>query len=91
MNVAQWLAASARLRPDAPALLTGFDLDADYRTFASRAAAIGAALSRDYGINPGDRVALFAANCTQYLECLYGIWWIGAAVANYVSVLEPLK
>src|SRR5690606_34290751 len=19
-------------------------------------------------------------NCTQYLECLYGVWWIGAAV-----------
>jgi long-chain acyl-CoA synthetase len=79
MNVAEWLAASARLRPDAPALLTGFDLDADYATFARRAAAIGAALSRDYGIVAGDRVALFATNCTQYLECLYGIWWIGAA------------
>jgi long-chain acyl-CoA synthetase len=79
MNVAEWLAASARLRPDAPALLTGFDLDADYATFARRAAAIGAALSRDYGIAAGDRVALFATNCTQYLECLYGIWWIGAA------------
>ena len=78
MNVAEWLAASARLRPDAPALLTGFDLDADYATFARRAAAIGAALSRDYGIAPGDRVGLFATNCTQYLECLYGIWWIGA-------------
>jgi len=26
----------------------------------------------------GDRVGLFATNCTQYLECLYGIWWIGA-------------
>src|SRR5450759_2010097 len=37
-----------------------------------------AALSRQYGIAPGDRVALFATNCTQYLECLYGIWWIGA-------------
>ena len=78
MNVAEWLAASARLRPDAPALLTGFDLDADYATFARRAAAIGAALSRDHGIAPGDRVGLFATNCTQYLECLYGIWWIGA-------------
>jgi long-chain acyl-CoA synthetase len=78
MNVAEWLATSARLRPDAPALLTGFDLDADYRSFARRAAAIGAALSRAYGIAPGDRVALFASNCTQYLECLYGIWWIGA-------------
>ena len=50
MNVAEWLAATARLRSDAPALLTGFDLDADYATFARRAAAIGAALSRDYGI-----------------------------------------
>jgi len=79
MNVAEWLAATARLRPEAPALLTGFDLDADYKTFAHRAAAIGAALARDHGITPGDRVALFAGNCTQYLECLYGIWWCGAA------------
>jgi long-chain acyl-CoA synthetase len=78
MNVACWLAATARLRPESPALLTGFDLDADYRTFARRAAAIGAALSRDHGIAPGDRVALFASNCTQYFECLYGIWWVGA-------------
>jgi long-chain acyl-CoA synthetase len=79
MNVAEWLAATARLRPEAPALLTGFDLDADYKTFARRAAAIGLSLSRDHGIEPGDRVALFASNCTQYLECLYGIWWCGAA------------
>ena len=78
MNVAEWLVATARLRPEAPALLTGFDLDADYATFARRAAAIGAALSLDHGIGQGDRVGLFATNCTQYLECLYGIWWIGA-------------
>jgi long-chain acyl-CoA synthetase len=78
MNIACWLAATARLRPQAPALLTGFDLDADYRTFARRAAAIGAALTRDFQIAPGDRVALFATNCTQYFKCLYGIWWIGA-------------
>ena len=79
MNIACWLAATAKLRPEAPALLTGFDLDADYQTFARRAAAIGAALSREYGIGPGDRIAVFASNCTQYLECLYGIWWMGAA------------
>src|SRR5579863_7225305 len=78
MNIACWLATTAKLRPDAPALLTGFDLDADYRTFARRAAAIGAVLARHHEIAPGDRVALFASNCTQYLECLYGIWWMGA-------------
>ncbi|NEW97064.1 AMP-binding protein [Rhodopseudomonas sp. BR0G17] len=78
MNLAEWLAASARLRPGAPALLTGTTVDADYATFASRAASFGAALARDYGIAPGDRVALFAHNCTRYLEALYGIWWAGA-------------
>jgi long-chain acyl-CoA synthetase len=78
MNIACWLAATAKLRPDAPALLSGFDLDADYKTFARRAAAIGAALARHHELAPGDRVALFASNCTQYLECLYGIWWTGA-------------
>src|SRR3984893_18204470 len=79
MNIACWLAATAKLRPEAPALLTGFDLDADYRTFARRASAIGAALARDHSIAAGDRVAVVASNCPQYLECLYGIWWMGAA------------
>src|SRR3977135_3484735 len=78
MNVAEWLAAPGRLRRDPPALLTGFDLDADYATFARRAAAIGAELARTYDIQACDRVGLFSTNCTQYLECLYGIWWIGA-------------
>jgi len=79
MNLAEWLAASARLRPGAPALLTGTTIEADYATFAARAASFAATLQRDYGIAPGDRVALFATNCTQYLEALYGIWWAGTA------------
>jgi acyl-CoA synthetase (AMP-forming)/AMP-acid ligase II len=80
MNVAQWLAASASFYPDAPALLRGTHVEADYKTFAHRAAAIGAGLVRDYRIQPGDRVALFMSNATQYLECLYAVWWIGGVV-----------
>ncbi len=78
MNIANWLASTARLQPGAPALLTGLVIDADYATFAKRAAAIGAYLAREHAIRPGDRVALFMYNSTAYLECLYGIWWIGA-------------
>jgi long-chain acyl-CoA synthetase len=77
--MAEWLASSAHLRPDAPALLTGARVDADYLTFARRAAAVGRHLAQRYGVAPGDRVALFMTNCTAYFECLYGIWWIGAA------------
>ena len=80
MNIAEWLAASARLYPSAPALLRGTRIEADYAVFARRAASIGAGLRREYGIQPGDRVALFMSNCTQYRECLYAVWWIGAAV-----------
>lgn len=78
MNLAEWLATSARLHPRAPALFSGPRLEADYATFARRAAGVAAALKRDYAIAPGDRVALFLSNCTAYLECLYGIWWCGA-------------
>ncbi|MGP8122578.1 MAG: class I adenylate-forming enzyme family protein [Xanthobacteraceae bacterium] len=77
MNIAGWLAATARLSPAAPALLRGCDVEADYATFARRAASIAAGLFAR-GVAPGDRVALFLHNCTEYLECLYGIWWAGA-------------
>ena len=73
MNIANWLAQTAKLHPQSPALLRGTTLDADYATFARRAAAVGAHIAQACGIQAGDRVALFASNCTQYLE-----WWIGA-------------
>ena len=78
MNIAEWLAASARLHPASAALLKGAVIDADYATFARRAAALGAALRRTHDIQPSDRVGLFMTNCTEYLECFYAIWWIGA-------------
>lgn len=78
MNLANWLVRSARRTPEAPALFRGTELEADYREFARRAAAIGAALAVDHAIAPGDRVAIFAANSTQYLEALYGVWFAGA-------------
>lgn len=77
MNIANWLASTAHLKPGAPALLTGRVVEADYATFAARAAAIGTYLAREHGVRPGDRVSLFMYNSTAYLECLYGIWWIG--------------
>ena len=78
MNIANWLAASARLYPQSPALMTGPSVDCDYAEFARRAASIAIWLRDEHGIAPGDRVALFMANTTAYLECAYGIWWAGA-------------
>ncbi len=78
MNVADWLWRAARLRPEAPALLTGDRLEATQATFAARAGGLAATLGARFGVAPGDRVGLFMKNRAEYLEALYGIWWAGA-------------
>ena len=89
MNIAHWLEATARLYPASPALLTGERVDADYATFARRAAALSRTLTRTHGVAPGDRVALFMSNCTQYLEAFYAILWAGAAAVPINAKLHP--
>ena len=79
MNPAEWLARTAALHPEAPALMRGTDLLADYAGFARRAAALGAGLAAR-GIGPGARVAIFMTNRPEYLLALYGAWYAGAAV-----------
>jgi len=78
VNPAAWLWRTARLTPDAPALVHHTDVVADYAEFQHRAAAIGAGLNARHGIKPGSRVAVFMTNHCEYLEALYGIWAIGA-------------
>ncbi len=71
MNPTLWLARAAKEAPRATALMRGETAVADYAEFARRAAAIGGSLVAR-GIVPGDRVALFMGNRTEYLEALYG-------------------
>ena len=89
MNLSEWLYRTARTRPDAPALMTGERVDADYRGFASRASAIAGTLHSLFGVQPGDRVGVFMTNRTEYLEALYGIWWLGAAAVPINAKLHP--
>ncbi|SDQ71775.1 AMP-binding protein [Pseudovibrio sp. Tun.PSC04-5.I4] len=79
MNPAEWLARAAKITPQAPALLHGTHVIANYAEFGQRSASIAAGLQRSFGITKGDRVALFMKNRTEYLEASYGIWWSGAA------------
>ncbi len=80
MNPAEWLLRAARLTPDAPALLSGETVVADYAEFARRVAAIAGALRDRLGVRKGDRVALFMSNRTEYLEAMYGALHAGATV-----------
>ena len=89
MNLSEWLAASARRHPAAPALLAGDRIEADYATFAVRAASLAAALQARFGCAAGDRIAIFMTNRTQYLEALYGALWLGAVVVPINCKLHP--
>lgn len=78
MNLAIWLERTARHYPRSEALFVGTRCVADYARFHAAVCALAGGLRDDYGVLPGDRVALFLPNCTAYLELLYAIWHAGA-------------
>src|SRR5215831_10671100 len=80
MNLAEWLVRTARRTPNAPALLSGKNIVANYTEFTRRVANLATALHSRLSIGPGDRIAVVASNCIEYLELLYAAWFAGAAV-----------
>jgi len=88
MNIAHLLARSARTYPDRPALLLGARVLHSYAALAARVAALAGHL-RALGVQPGDRVALYAANCPEYLEALHACHWAGAVVVPVNYKLHP--
>src|SRR4051794_8773347 len=77
MNPAIWVARHGRLRPDDPALADGERVHASWATFAERTAAAAAGLRDDFGLSPGDRVAIVMRNRPEYLEAMFAIWHAG--------------
>ena len=89
MNLAEWLIRTGRLKADAPALLNGSEVVADYGAFTGRVMVLAGALQQRFGVQPGDRVALFLPNRVEYLEVLYAIWCCGAAAVPINYKLHP--
>jgi long-chain acyl-CoA synthetase len=79
MNIALWLERAGKSHARAPAIGLGNRVCRDYAGFAERAARLAAKLRGDLKLTSGDRVAIVARNCPEYLEILYGIWHAGLA------------
>src|SRR5262245_2304268 len=77
MNVAVWVERNGRRRPGDPALADGESVHASWGAFAARTAGVAAGLRDDFGLAPGDRVAIVMRNRPEYLEALFGIWHAG--------------
>ncbi|MEO4000818.1 AMP-binding protein [Mesorhizobium sp. CAU 1732] len=89
MNLADWLNATARAKPDAPAIFEGTRLYATYAQFAARAKELAAGLQAAHGLKAGDRVAIFMKNDPTYIELFYAIWWFGGVVVPINNKLHP--
>ena len=78
MNLALWLDRAGRSDPHRPALGIGSRVLRSYREAAGRVACLAGALA-NLGLKPGDRVAIVAKNCPDYVEALFAIWHAGGA------------
>ena len=79
MNLALWLERAGLSHGDLPALGFGNRVVRNYRDTAGRAARLAASLREKFGLQPGDRVAIVAKNCPDYVELMFGIWHAGLA------------
>ncbi len=77
MNLAVWVERHARRRPGEAALADGERVHATWREFAARTAGAAAGLRGEFGLSPGDRVAVWMRNRPEYLEAIFAIWHAG--------------
>lgn len=88
MNLALAFGASARKNEPRTAIFWG-DQQFSYGALLSRARDLSAHLQHEFGIQPGDRVALWLRNCPEFVPALYGILGAGAVVAPINNFLKP--
>jgi long-chain acyl-CoA synthetase len=77
MNLALWLERAGSSQGDRPALGLGSRVIKSYGEVAARAARLAASLRQRLLLQPGERVAIAAKNCPDYLELMFGIWHAG--------------
>ncbi|MBX6424631.1 MAG: AMP-binding protein [Variibacter sp.] len=79
MNLALWLDRAGRAHGGRPAVGLGKRVVRTYAELAERAARLAGALRGRFKLEIGDRVAIFAKNCSEYVEVMHGIWHAGLA------------
>lgn len=90
MTLGRGLATAALRAPDKLAL----DCDGralTYRALAGRMRRAGNAAAGRFRVGPGDRVALIAPNCLEYVELVIGLAERGATVATLNTRLTPAE
>src|SRR5690349_19099151 len=89
MNLALWLERAGSSHGDRPALGLGSRVIRHYGEVAGRAARLAASLRHRFSLQPGERVAIAAKNCPDYVELMFAIWHAGLAAVPINAKLHP--
>lgn len=90
MNLPGTLANVARRQPSATALYWG-GTQFTYADIWARTLWVAEQLRAEFGVRPGDRVALWLKNCPEFVPALFGILQAGAVavpINNFLKVPE---
>ena len=77
MNPAAWVERHAAGGPTTRRWRMAIRVYASWGEFATRTACAATGLRDDFGLSPGDRVAIVMRNRPEYLEALFAIWHAG--------------
>ncbi len=80
MNLAVWIERNGTRFGNQAAIADGHEVYADWRSFAGAVSSLAGALMNEYGLRPGDRLAIVMNNSPQYLEALFAAWYAGLVV-----------
>ena len=88
MNLTDAFANAARNDLQKPALFWGED-EFSYGHLWAQSLWVAQRLQRDFGVKPGDRVALWLKNCPQFVPALFGVLQAGGVVTPINNFLKP--
>ena len=90
MNLATAFAESARKHPAKIALCWG-DREFSFAELHALSLGVAARLQNDFGVSPGDRVAVWVKNCPEFVPAVFGILAAGGVIVPINNFFKPAE
>ena len=90
MNLASAFAGSVEKRREKIAIYWG-EKEFSYAVILRQVGAVVAGLAGKFGVQPGDRVALWMKNCPEFVPAVFGVLSAGGVVVPINNFLKPAE
>jgi len=90
MNLASAFITCAKKHAAEPAMFWG-EAEISYAALSTQAQNVSACLQTRFGVNPGDRVAVWLKNCPEFVPAVFGILSAGSMVVPINNFLKPAE